>query len=274
MATPDAGGPSRQPPVPIDVDSGSQSSDSDSANHSYGLGQQPAPLCQWRTGRYHHRECSRYFDCPTHIVERALSDAEQYSEEEQEQEDAQGRPDSSTVSPLSEDGDGNDGHQRIRRPLPEPPVAGGEALDTMLEGVRLSRPGGPERDGPRESANTPDTPVGNLAFQPHTRTEAGRAEARGNGNGDGGSGVPQPPSPVSPMPRDRGPIYGRQASDVSAAGPAPATRLISRPSPTLSTPTAGSSEVMLPRWQPDSEATYCPICGTQFSFFVRKHHCR
>lgn len=29
-----------------------------------------------------------------------------------------------------------------------------------------------------------------------------------------------------------------------------------------------------PRWQPDAEVTYCPICLTQFSFFIRKHHCR
>ncbi|KAL5624918.1 hypothetical protein BROUX41_004978 [Berkeleyomyces rouxiae] len=28
------------------------------------------------------------------------------------------------------------------------------------------------------------------------------------------------------------------------------------------------------RWQPDAEATYCPICFSQFSIFVRKHHCR
>ena len=33
-------------------------------------------------------------------------------------------------------------------------------------------------------------------------------------------------------------------------------------------------EVVVPRWQPDAEVTYCPICRTQFSFFVRKHHCR
>ncbi|KYK58288.1 hypothetical protein DCS_05301 [Drechmeria coniospora] len=31
---------------------------------------------------------------------------------------------------------------------------------------------------------------------------------------------------------------------------------------------------VLPRWQPDSEATLCPICQAQFSIFVRKHHCR
>lgn len=34
------------------------------------------------------------------------------------------------------------------------------------------------------------------------------------------------------------------------------------------------SEVALPRWQPDAEVTCCPICQTQFNFFVRKHHCR
>jgi len=33
-------------------------------------------------------------------------------------------------------------------------------------------------------------------------------------------------------------------------------------------------DIILPRWQPDAEVTYCPICRAQFSFFVRKHHCR
>ncbi|ROV99926.1 hypothetical protein VMCG_06180 [Cytospora schulzeri] len=36
----------------------------------------------------------------------------------------------------------------------------------------------------------------------------------------------------------------------------------------------GPSDVSLPRWQPDAEVTICPICHTQFSIFVRKHHCR
>lgn len=35
-----------------------------------------------------------------------------------------------------------------------------------------------------------------------------------------------------------------------------------------------SPDFVLPRWQPDAEVTYCPICKTQFSIFVRKHHCR
>lgn len=39
----------------------------------------------------------------------------------------------------------------------------------------------------------------------------------------------------------------------------------------------GDDELMgmrVPRWQPDSEVTSCPICGTVFSFWYRKHHCR
>lgn len=33
-------------------------------------------------------------------------------------------------------------------------------------------------------------------------------------------------------------------------------------------------EIDMPRWQPDTEVTSCPICGTVFSFWYRKHHCR
>ncbi|KAM0738851.1 hypothetical protein ACQRIT_006588 [Beauveria bassiana] len=33
-------------------------------------------------------------------------------------------------------------------------------------------------------------------------------------------------------------------------------------------------DFVLPRWQPDAEVTLCPICNTQFSIWVRKHHCR
>ena len=33
-------------------------------------------------------------------------------------------------------------------------------------------------------------------------------------------------------------------------------------------------DFVLPRWQPDAEVTTCPICGTSFSFWYRKHHCR
>lgn len=34
------------------------------------------------------------------------------------------------------------------------------------------------------------------------------------------------------------------------------------------------SDIVLPPWQPDSDVTHCPVCGSQFTFFYRKHHCR
>ncbi len=53
-----------------------------------------------------------------------------------------------------------------------------------------------------------------------------------------------------------------------------------RPLPARPSPDAGmardrrSREIVLPRWQPDVEVSKCPICGTGFGFWFRKHHCR
>lgn len=33
-------------------------------------------------------------------------------------------------------------------------------------------------------------------------------------------------------------------------------------------------EIAIPPWQPDTEATHCSVCGTPFTFFFRRHHCR
>lgn len=39
-------------------------------------------------------------------------------------------------------------------------------------------------------------------------------------------------------------------------------------------PVRRQSDIVLPRWQPDSEVTQCPVCGRHFTFLFRKHHCR
>ena len=62
---------------------------------------------------------------------------------------------------------------------------------------------------------------------------------------------------------------GRRGSSSQGAGRRPSRRYEDPPEDDQDEP-----EYMPPRWQPDAEVTYCPICRTQFSFFVRKHHCR
>lgn len=279
MATPDAGGPSRQPRVSSDTDSDSRSTDSDSASHIRDFGQRPGTICRWRTARYHDRECSRYFDCPSHVVERALSDTEQESEGEQEEEhrgqggmeseDTQGHSDPGTVSPLSEASDDGDGHRASRSPSPEGPAAAAQGTNTTSGIRRVSEAGGPQQESGGASSSSPGLSAGNLPSEVRPQPELERRETSGSGTGNDHSNVSTRQAPGL-MRRDGGAVFRPQAANVPVASPAPATRLLARPSPTLSSPT----EVMLPRWQPDSEVTYCPICGTQFSIFVRKHHCR
>lgn len=45
-------------------------------------------------------------------------------------------------------------------------------------------------------------------------------------------------------------------------------------SPTQCRPSATSSPVVLPPWQPDADALQCPCCFTEFGWVTRKHHCR
>jgi hypothetical protein len=35
-----------------------------------------------------------------------------------------------------------------------------------------------------------------------------------------------------------------------------------------------SPEYALPKWQPDGDVQTCPVCGVDFTFWNRKHHCR
>ncbi|KAF2875929.1 FYVE zinc finger-domain-containing protein [Massariosphaeria phaeospora] len=46
------------------------------------------------------------------------------------------------------------------------------------------------------------------------------------------------------------------------------------PSERSARPQRRESDIVLPSWQPDAEVSYCPVCGSQFTWFYRKHHCR
>lgn len=58
----------------------------------------------------------------------------------------------------------------------------------------------------------------------------------------------------------------------------PGPRITDRPLPPrpirTNSQSRRSTDIPLPRWQPDAEVSRCPICGASFNFWYRKHHCR
>ncbi len=60
--------------------------------------------------------------------------------------------------------------------------------------------------------------------------------------------------------------------DLTTSPPAPHPR----PSPFSSVRPGllNARQYVLPKWQPDSDASKCPICKRQFGVFFRRHHCR
>lgn len=273
MAT-DAGGQTQRL-----IDIGSDSDSSGNASRSSDIilsAQGPSAVCQWRTPRFYEQECSRYFDCPSHMVDRVLSDAGDADDQDREEhqgsdmEDSEGHPDPGAVSPLSEDGDLNseEGGQRPRSPSPDLPVRAsgreqtGEHPPVEGESPRQSVSGrnpiiidsssaqvprelesqshgaGNRTTGTMETSITPRQPE-NLVFAQQQQQQPAQIASAQFSN------------PLNPLSRGQQPPFQGGASSVA------------RP-----------SEFVLPRWQPDAEATYCFICRTQFSIFVRKHHCR
>ena len=73
------------------------------------------------------------------------------------------------------------------------------------------------------------------------------------------------------------PRHGRDPSNSGDASSEAATiqpSTMNQPEAEEQSPPRRNNSIVLPRWQPDAEVTYCPICTTQFSWFNRKHHCR
>ncbi|KAK1752392.1 FYVE zinc finger-domain-containing protein [Echria macrotheca] len=256
MASRDGGGGGSSRDNPIEL-----SSDSDSASESsfpregarLGPGgddhdrgsDQPHAVCRFRNELFHDGECERYFDCPGHTVWREPIDLDLA-----EREAAAERAVMAQYQPASPD-------------------------------VEISS--SPDHAEPRDASPISSHPRGQSgeASVPPTVVERGPTPPpRDREPGTAGNPLLIPSSPVASRDDDqRQPVAARNTfrrdgdSDVLLdlrAG------IIVRDLRAQRQPIQGPAapEFTLPRWQPDAEVTYCPICLTQFSIFVRKHHCR
>ncbi|OLN88489.1 RUN and FYVE domain-containing protein 2 [Colletotrichum chlorophyti] len=250
--------------------------------------------CRWRTAQFHDMECSRFFDCPTHLIERRLSDDEADESDESDEgegppslrEEPNDRPESSQgtdTTVIYSPGQNSTSFAPGREEINAEPSA--EIAGTAQATSARNTDGSEESQDPEEAAPTPSTPLS-------SRLSESSAHAQ-----------PLPPTatPAQPTgefvtPDTSSSLVASQSANASSqdlpAHPVPATNCLQETPPATprrsgssaaqsatrsqqsSIDSIGPPEFILPRWQPDADVTFCPICHTQFSIFVRKHHCR
>lgn len=249
-------------------------------------------ICRFRTTTFHDRECARYFDCPSHIVERRLSvddsaedEATHRSDDEDDIRnhppsnhqslDAQENPDLYTSSPRPESTEDQEEPQ-----LPgttdhtEPsPDTENRVTTTDTTSRPEARPEGRQPDLSQDEvgSGSHDRRTNDGAgLQVATPTELGRP-ATDTRLEDQNQTDPaaRPQFRYLPVSREiTEDLFQTPGNDNAERGLPPPPR------PQYLEGGRRTSDIQLPRWQPDAEVTLCPICHTQFSFFVRKHHCR
>lgn len=285
---------------------------SDSSSGASSTRSSPARVCPHRNARFYDQECARYFDCPSHLLERATSEAaasdDQHHEEYQEQ-DAEEEEESSSdeVAPINVDGPGGqeaDDDPAGRPELeasPEADNAGHNVVDLTAsspDNNRLSSPeiiSGVSQAPGAERGGTEPFGQGRSRLEPEVIDLTGDSSEEpaqpepSNSNQNVERALPTlPPSASgSSISSHRSAAAGSpsfQRRPATPPSPPPASRR--RTSSNAFAATRAShqqqrlpesrrpSDLVLPRWQPDAEVTLCPICHTQFSIFIRKHHCR
>lgn len=285
---------------------------SDSSSGASSTRSSPYRVCPHRNARFHDQECARYFDCPSHLLERATSEAaasdEQLDEENQEEgvEEEEGNS-HNEIAHVNEDEPG--GPETDDDPAggaeleagPEADNAGHDVVDLTASSPGDNQPSSPEivsgvsqvpgterggtepfgqgrsrlehevidltGDSSEESAQPGPSNSNHNVERALPTLPPSASGSSVSSHRSAGSGSPsfhrRPATPPSPPPASR----RRTSSNAFAATRAShqQQRLPESRRP---------SDLVLPRWQPDAEVTLCPICHTQFSIFIRKHHCR
>ncbi|KAK2787504.1 hypothetical protein FQN52_007222 [Onygenales sp. PD_12] len=147
---------------------------------------------------------------------------------------------------------------------------------TLLEFLQNQGPHGDNSgQGAAEGIRQPNT--GTFERKRRLTGSSGNAGQMVSGGGpstDAGSLAtrPAPPSASSSRRGSRPTIPGSSRENAIDLSGSPES--VSRQVNSLRHRENSFTDYELPRWQPDSEVSKCPICSTPFSFWYRKHHCR
>lgn len=263
----------------VDTESGSSYIGSDAPQSS------PVP-CRWRTSSFWDQECSRYFDCPTHIVERLLST-----------DDASSQHSGSDAGPVVEE---DRFSVRSSDETPQPHAELSLRVRPSQDGITdTTEPNVPQQATtvplpasrasslatPASTSVVPEPasliPVNDIMDRPHlhshfsapaTTESVGELQSGSHGQDEEPEDLPVPPGHTRPslsvVGREDSIPYSTQTSETTGG------RSTDAAVPEHTSGRRIIPEFVVPRWQPDAEVTYCPICQSQFNIFVRKHHCR
>lgn len=280
-----------QPDQPENGESVSESGSSYAGTASAGPS---TPVCPYRDSRFHDQECSRFFDCPTHQIERAQSDDGEEDEAHEVDEEDDERHESQEQLPVEHESSHVPEDVPSHSQTQEPVEATTSSLLTdpaMINQTPLET----QDAGPSDLPTTESNIVQETAAEGDAQAEAGLENAApGTTTTLPGSYEPaadnvattesgvasltlgdwtRPPSrrPYGPTFLDDPQLtfseYARMQRQSAASGSS------SNEPPWLQRSSA-ADVVEVPRWQPDAEVTSCPICQRDFGLFNRKHHCR